>query len=334
MAPKQWTTAALLETSGGYWSACAIHAGVKLDLFTHLAEKDSVVAELAKLLSLDPRGLGMLLNALSALGLLEKSGASYRVTDFAAQYLSKNSPQYLGYIIQHHHHLMAGWALLDQSVRSGTPVKENASHTDNESWRECFEMGMFNLAMLLAPKIVKLVDLNGRKRLLDLGGGPGTYAIQFCLQNPELQAVVYDLPTTRRFAETTIARFGMEHRITFADGDFIADRIPGTFDAAWLSHILHSAGPDGCATILENAVAALEPGGTLMIQEFILNNQKDSPVFPALFSLNMLVGTETGQSYSEDELMGMMSEAGLIDLKRIPLDLPNGAGVLSGKVPE
>lgn len=333
MEPRQWTPATLLETSGGYWSACAIHAGVKLDLFTHLVDRDSEAADLANLLSIDPRGLGMLLDALSALGLLEKSDSIYRATDFAAQFLSKSSPAYLGYIIQHHHHLMAGWSMLDKAVTSGEPVKDNASHTDNEIWRESFEMGMFNLAMLLAPKIVKEIDLAGRKRLLDLGGGPGTYAIQFCLQNPALSAVVYDLPTTRQFAEKTIARFGMEQRIQFEDGDFLIEGIKGSYDVAWLSHILHSVGPAGCAVILEKAVAALEPGGTLMIQEFILNDQKNGPPFPALFSLNMLVGTETGRSYSESELMRMMSEAGLIDLKRIAVDLPNGAGILSGKAP-
>ncbi len=130
--------------------------------------------------------------------------------------------------------------------------------------------------------------------LRSLGGGPGSYAIQFCQANPLLTATVYDLASTRPFAEKTIASFGLGDRINFVEGDFISDDVPGGFDVAWLSHILHGEGPEGCAVILQRAVAALEPGGMLMVQEFILDNKMDGPLFPALFSLNMLLGTARG----------------------------------------
>ncbi|GAM11074.1 tetracenomycin polyketide synthesis 8-O-methyl transferase TcmO [Geobacter sp. OR-1] len=333
MDNQQWTPASLLQLSGGYWSTCALHAAVKLDLFTALGDRECEVQELVSMLSLNPRGLEMLLNALAALNLVDKIKGVYRATPFATEFLSRNSPRYLGYIIQHHHHLMSGWSMLDVAVQSGQPVRERVSHADDEKVRECFEMGMFNLAMLIAPKIVTQIDLAGRRRLLDLGGGPGTYAIHFCQQNPELDAVVYDLPSTRRFAEQTIARFGMEQRISFEDGDFVAEGIKGRFDVAWLSHILHGEGAENCAVILDKAVAALEPGGILLVQEFILDDKKDGPEFPALFSLNMLIGTESGQAYSRAELFAMMAAAGLVDLKREPIDLPNGAGVISGRIP-
>ncbi|MGB9080718.1 MAG: methyltransferase, partial [Desulfuromonadaceae bacterium] len=251
---------------------------------------------------------------------------------FAAEYLSRTSPRYLGYIIMHHHHLMAGWSRLDESVRSGAPIRGRVSHDGDESERESFEMGMFNLAMQLAPRIVPNVDLHGKRRLLDLGGGPGTYAIQFCQANPQLTAVVYDLPTTRRFAEKTIASFGLSDRITFREGDFISDDVPGGFDVVWLSHILHGEGPEGCAVTLRRAAAALEPGGMLMVQEFILDDNLDGPLFPALFSLNMLLGTPQGRSYSQRQLEEMMTAAGIGSIRRLALDLPNGAGVLAGIV--
>ena len=142
--------------------------------------------------------------------------------------------------------------------------------------------------------------------------------------------MVFDLPTTRPFAERTIERFGLAGRIGFAAGDFIADPLPGPFDVAWLSHVLHGEGPQACAKILANAAGALEPGGLLLVQEFILDADRASPLFPALFSLNMLLGTPQGQAYSEPELAQMMREAGLVEVKRIPLDLPNGAGVMVG----
>jgi SAM-dependent methyltransferase len=330
---NSWTPAELLQLSGGYWSACALHAGVKLDVFTPLAERRHTAKELADLVGADTRGLAMLLDALSAMQLLQKSGPNYSLTPFAAEYLSRTSSKFLGHIILHHHHLMSGWTLLDEAVASGKPMRDRVSHIDDETARESFEMGMFNLAMQIAPSIVTHFDLEGRRSLLDLGGGPGTYAIHFCLQNPGLEAVVYDLPTTRPFAEKVIASFGLENRITFMDGDFINQEIKGSYDVAWLSHILHGEGPADCRLLLDKAVKALKPGGLLLVQEFILNDEKDGPIFPALFSLNMLLGTPDGQAYAEGEIMAMMVAAGLTDVRRIPMDIPNGAGVIAGNRP-
>ncbi len=330
MTTTQWTIPDLLQLSGGYWNACVLHAGVKLDIFSALNGATLAAEEVAQLRGADPRGTAMLLDALAAIGLLEKHDTAYTDTPFAAAALAKSSPGYLGHIIMHHHHLMSGWARLDEAVVTGGPVREPVSHGNDETVRESFLMGMFNLASQLASRVTQSVGLAGRRRLLDLGGGPGTYAIHFCLANPELTAVVYDLPTTRTFAEGTIARFGLSGRITFASGDFHADPLPTEFDTAWLSHVLHSDGPEACSTLLKKAVAALSPGGELMVQEFILDDTKDGPPFPALFSLNMLLGTSTGQSYSGKELADMMTAAGLSEVQRLAIDLPNGAGVMRG----
>jgi SAM-dependent methyltransferase len=320
----------LLKLSGDYWSTCTLHAGVRLNLFTPLAERPHSAAQLSDQLKTHLRATAMLLDALAALGLLVKEGDAYETTPFSGRFLSRSSEQYLGFIIMHHHHLVSGWAQLHEAVTSGDPVKAPVSHVHDESMRENFLMGMFNLASLLAPKIVAEVDLSGRRRLLDLGGGPGTYAIHFCGANPGLQATVYDLPTTRAFAEKTIARYGVSDRIAFVAGDYHADPVPAGFDVAWLSHVLHADGPEACADLLNRAVAALEPGGILMVQEFILNDAKDGPLFPALFSLNMLLATDGGQAYSETELCAMLKAAGLTDVQRIVIDLPNGAGIIRG----
>ncbi|MFA7061770.1 MAG: methyltransferase [Pedobacter sp.] len=331
METTVWTIPDLLQLSGGYWSTCALHAGVKLDLFSVLDGTARTAAEVAQMRRTNPRATGMLLDALSALGFLEKRGNTYLATLFAAANLSKNSSGYMGHIIMHHHYLMSGWARLQETVTTGVPIRETVSHGDDNTVRESFLMGMFNLASQLAPRIAQSIDLRGRYRLLDLGGGPGTYAIHFCLANPELSAVVYDLPTTRIFAEGVIARFNLTPRIAFTPGDFHVDPVPAGFDAAWLSHVLHANGPQACAALLSKAVAALNPGGILMLQEFILDDTKDGPPFPALFSLNMLLGTEDGQSYSQLELTSMMTEAGLSEVTRLALELPNGAGVMTGR---
>ncbi len=334
MDDMTWSPPELLKLSGNYWSACALHAGVKLDLFTPLCDAPANAGTLAEKKGLDERGLAMLLDALAALGLLEKNGEQYQATRFSGQFLSTKSSSYLGHIIQHHHHLVDGWARLDQAVKTGQPVRRRVSHESEDVERESFLLGMFNLAMMLAPQVVQQVDLSGRRHLLDLGGGPGTYAIHFCQQYPQLRATVFDLAPTRPIAEETIKQFNLAERIDFVAGDFQKDLLPGSYDVAWLSHVLHGEGEAGCAHMLKKTVDVLEPGGVLLVQEFILNNDRDKPLFPALFSLNMLLGTPEGKSYSEGEIMHLLELAGLVDIERLALDLPNGAGIISGVKPD
>jgi SAM-dependent methyltransferase len=190
-------------------------------------------------------------------------------------------------------------------------------------------MGMFNMAMNMAPILIPEIDISARRHLLDLGGGPGTYAIHFCRHNPRLKATVFDLPTTRPFAENTIKRFELSDRIDFQAGNYLKDEVNGRYDAAWLSHILHGEGSDGCHQIIQKAVAALEPGGIIIIHEFILNNTMDGPLFPALFSLNMLLGTDAGQAYSEQQLRDMLAAAGAKKIRRLPVRTPNDSGIIT-----
>ena len=320
----------LLEISGYFWKTCVLHAAVKLDIFTIIGDQQITAEQMSKKLEGAHRGVERLLDALTAMDLLVKAGGKYANTPSGKTFLVKNSAEYMGHIIMHHHYLTASWSQLDQAVLSGKPVRTRTSFGD-EKRRESFLMGMFNMAMGMAPKIVPLIDLSANTHLLDLGGGPGTYAIHFCMNNPQLRATVYDLPTTRPFAEKTIKQFKLSDRIRFAEGNYLNDPIEGRYDAVWLSHILHSEGPDGCRGIIKKAVGALEPGGMIVIHDFILDNSMDGPLFPALFSLNMLLGTDSGQSYSENQIIEMLKEAGVKDIRRIAVQSPNDSGIISGK---
>lgn len=329
MTEHRWNPGELLKVSGGYWQACALHAGVKLDVFTRIGADRLTGKAIAEQIHADSRALDMLLNALTAMELLVKMEDQFQNTPFSQTFLSKTSSRYMGHILLHHHQLMASWAHLDQSVKTGRPIRTRPSRS-NDDWRENFLMGMFNMAMQIAPKVVPQIDLSGRSRLLDLGGGPGTYAIHFCKQYPGLKATVYDLPTTRPFAEKTIERFDLGDRITFEDINYIEEGIEGVFDAAWLSHILHGESPDNCRKIIKKTAAALETGGIILIHEFILNDTLDGPLFPALFSLNMLLGTDGGQAYSEAHIRQMLEDAGFGDIYRLAVDIPNDSGIIAG----
>lgn len=329
MNSEGWNVGRLLQVSGSYWGSCALHAAVKLDLFSTLKDDRLTAAEIAERLKVSGRGAEALLNAMAALGLLAKADGRHANSPAARALLCRESPDYIGHMIMHHHHLVESWSRLDQAVATGRPVREKTT-TQSAQWRESFLMGMFTNAMATAPHIVPAIDLSSRRRLIDFGGGPGTYAIQFCLKNPELTADVFDLPESRPIAEKIIARFGMQKRVFFLPGDYHRDEIDGPYDVAWLSHILHAEGPSECLNILRKAVSALSPGGMVIIHEFILDDAMDGPIFPALFSLNMLIGTPLGQAYSARQLIEMLAAAGAREIRRIPVTTPTDSGIILG----
>jgi SAM-dependent methyltransferase len=329
---KEWNVGRLLDMSSGYWRGCAVQAAVRLKVFSALQEDGAEAAQVARAIGGDVRATGLLLDALAALGLVAKTAGRYANTPFSAQHLVVGRPGYMGHIIMHHHNILDGWAQLDQAVLTGKKVNRRSYGVEFE--RESFLMGMFNLAMGLAPQMAAQFQLAGRRRLLDLGGGPGTYAIHFCQANPGLSAVILDRPTTEPFARETVARFGLTGRIDFIGGDFTVDPFGGgPYDVAWLSHILHSNSEADCQQCLEKTAAVLEPGGLILIHEFILNDAKDGPEFPALFALNMLLGTEGGRSYSRAEIAGMLTAAGFTDIAHHECRTANDSSVISGRKP-
>ncbi len=331
MESFDWNPGSLLEMSGYYWKTCTLHTGVKLDVFTSIGSNTLTIDEINENLKVDKRGLSMLLNALSALELLVKKDEKYSNSPSALTFLSKESQQYLGFMIMHHHHLMESWHKMDKAIIEGKSAGRRSSFSDEER-RESFLMGMFNIGMATAPKLSKELDLSGCKRLLDLGGGPGTFAIHFCLANPGLKAAVYDLSTTRPFAEKTIKKFNVSERIEFISGNYLEDEFayPDSFDVAWLSHILHGEGPKQAQEIIGKAVLALKPRSKIYIHDFILNDTMDGPLFPALFSINMYLGTSKGQSYSEPQISDMLKAHGIKDIKRLSFEGPTQSGILSG----
>lgn len=328
MSPN-WHAGSLLQLAGSYWQTFTLHAGVKLRLFTILSDAPLTAAEVASKIEAPTRSIVTLLNALCAMNLLGKDKDRFTLVDASRRFLAEDSPDYIGHMILHHHHLSGSWARLDEAVRTGKPLRTSASFEEPEK-REAFLMGMFNNAMLIAPAVAKAVDLGDRRRLLDLAGGPGTYAIHFCLQNQSLHAVVADLPTTCPFAERTIDRFGLSQRIRFSPVDVLEDHLEGSYDVIWLSHLLHAMGPEECKQVIAKATEVLEPGGKILIHEFILSDSMDAPLFPALFSLNMLIGTEQGRSYSESQLRAMLMEAGMDQIRREAYHGPTESGIISG----
>jgi SAM-dependent methyltransferase len=327
MEKQSWTPERILKLSGGYWETCVLHSAVALDLFTRIGDQRIGAWKLGRQINAPEDSMARLLDAAVAMGLLTKDARGYANTPASRAYLCADADQYLGFIVQHHHHLMESWSRLPEAVSNGKPI-EHPDRVTRHKKRESFLMGMFNLAMQLAPRLVPVVDLSGCRTLLDLGGGPGTYAIHFCRHYPELKATVVDLASTQPFAEETIRRMGMEQQVMFTPGDYIEDRVSGRFDAVWMSHILHGESADDCRRIIQMAADCLNPGGLAVIHEFILDDTLDRPLFPALFSLNMLLATENGRSYSRGQLGEMLEQAGLADVQRLDFQGPMDSGLI------
>ncbi len=328
---KEMNAGRLAGIAGSYWQGFALQTGVKLDIFTLLGGKRLSGPDTARTLGGDVRGVTTLLNALTAMGLLEKTEGLFSNTPVALAWLCRDSKKYIGHIIMHMYHLVDSWHHLDEAVIAGRPMRARAVMRGDEE-REAFLMGMYNIAMGLAPSAVEEIDLTGRSHLLDMGGGPGTWAIHFCMANPGLRATVFDLPGTRPFAEKTIADFNLSDRVSFRDGNYLTGEVTGRYDAAWLSQILHGEGPETCLEMIRKAVSALDPGGIILIHEFILNNDKAGPLHPALFSLNMLTGTVSGRAYSEEEIMNMLIRGGAKEVRRLPFRSSGDSGIIAGTV--
>lgn len=273
-------------------------------LFDHLSTPRSA-EKLAKILHTDPRATEILLDAVTGLGLLVKKHGRYRNADMAMQFLVKGKPYYQGDIISHADALWKNWSGLDQVVKTGKPCRRERDH-------EAFIMGMHNLASMKAVKILRLVGLTGVRNALDLGGGPGTYAIEMAKRG--VNVTLFDSPETIDVAEKIIGN----HRklgIRLVGGDFMVDDIGKGYDLVFVSQILHAYSVAENQKLLRKCRKSLSKGGRIAVQEFYIHRERTYPLQGALFSVNMLVNTENGRCYSPEEIKSWLSKAKLEDIR-------------------
>ncbi len=306
----------LMNVVRGFRPAKILMVATDLKIFNHL-EKPISAADLAVRVQADSRALEILLNALAALGLLRKEGELFQNGELTSKYLVRGKDEYRGAIVRHMHHTWWGWSDLEETVKRGHADMAATERwldrvPDPEAeWVRDFIWGMHAIARDLAPQVVPLVDLTGVTRLLDLGGGPATYAIAFAQANPTLRATVFDLPRPIEIARENIARHGLTHRIDTHVGNFLTDDIGSGYDFIWISQILHSHTEEQCRLIIDKSAQALNPGGQMVIQDFFLNDDRISPLEAALFSVHMLAVTPGGRAYTHREAAAMMVAAGL-----------------------
>lgn len=306
----------------GYQASRAVLSAIELDLFTCVGQ-GATGEEVARKAGADPRATEMLLNALVALGLLSKSDGVYCNSAAAARYLSDASPSSERMAWMHSVNQWRSWSTLTDCVREGTSVLIREGYRRAASFTQPFMAAMQRNARERAPWVVQAVGASGVRRMLDVGGGPACYAIEFARVNADLQAEVLDQPNVVPFAERQIAEAGLADRVHVRAGDLTSDSLGHGWDLILVSNICHILGPRENRSLLRRCHEALAPNGRAVVQDFVLNPDRTSPPEAAMFALNMLVATGEGNSYSEPEYREWLEQAGFGHIRRVSLDGPS-----------
>ncbi|MBU3914869.1 methyltransferase domain-containing protein, partial [bacterium] len=187
-----------------------------------------------------------------------------------------------------------------------------------DSWYDSFIAAMHNRASMTAPAIVSQLDLTGVNNVLDVGGGSGAFSIQFVKQNRDLVATVFDLPHVVKMTQTYVEKAGVSGRVRYTGGDYMKDKDLGSgYDLVFLSAIIHSNSPEINKKLFKKCYSALNSGGRVVVQDFIMDDSRTTPAMGAVFALNMLVGTPEGDSYTKSEISDWLTEAGFKEISQL-----------------
>jgi (2Fe-2S) ferredoxin/predicted O-methyltransferase YrrM len=308
------------EMIRGYMPSRAILTALELDLFTAIGNGGTAMQIAAKI-QCAVRAAEMLLNLMASLKLVEKSGERYTNSPLAARFFVEGVPDSARQAQLHIAHIWKNWSTLTEAVEVGTCV---APRSQNDSTKS-FIAAMDHNARGRARAVAQAAEINGAKRMLDLGGGSGAYSIAFAKAAPGLQAEIVDLAEVLPLAQDYIRKAGLADRITTREGDMLTVALdPGKYDLVLLSAICHMFSPEENKQLIEHAYRALAPKGRLVISDFVLEADKTAPRFGALFALNMLVNTRGGSSYSEPEYDAWLKQAGFAETKRVRMPGPAG----------
>lgn len=322
------TPRAIFELATAFQRSRAFLTAYELELFTILNDDERTSGEVAAAIGSDARATDRLMNALTALGLLEKRDGRFRNAPVTAANLVKGKPGYMAGF-GHTNHLWRTWGGLTDSVRRGGAAQLEPLADRGGEWLRAFIAAMHARARLTAGDVIGLLDLDGVRRVLDVGGGSGVYAMAFVRARRGITAVVFDLPDVVPLTRGYIQSEGLAAEVETAAGDYLRDPIGTGYDLVFLSAVIHSNSPDENRLLFRKAAGALVPGGRLVVQDFLMDEDRSGPPQAALFALNMLVGTPAGDTYTESEVRAWMAEAGFENLVR--LDAATGTNLVIGR---
>lgn len=311
-----------------------ILTALELKLFTALERKTLSVAALAKKLKVSTRGLEILCRNLASAGLLLKQGDRYQNSRLAGSMLNERHPAHRHGYLNLIREQWNDWSQLTRVVRRGRPVDHD--DPDDPEYRRGFTWAMHHRSLEVAPRVAAQINLRNVDTLLDLGGGPGTYALAFLERNRHLRAIVCDRSPALEVAREIAAPLKHGRRLSYLPLDFMTKPIPGRYDVIWFSNVLHIYSPEENQRLFRRIRQALNPGGRLLIQDaFLLDRQGLHPLETNLFAVTMLLFTESGNTYSLRDTSAWLRRAGFSRVQQIPVKAGTGdweGGLLSARV--
>ncbi len=306
------------EAVSAYRLPRIILTALDLDLFTIMASRTWSIPTLAKRLRVSQRGLDILCRNLSTAGLLKKDGSRYRTRRLASRELNGKSPLYRGAYLHLLRRQWDDWSRLTRSVKRGRPVDDG--RPDTSAHRREFTWAMHHRSKAVAPRVATQITLERAKTLLDLGGGPGTYALAFLARNPSLRATLCDRSAALDVAKEIAAPLKHGRRLSYRPLDFMAEPIKGRYDVIWYSNVLHIYSAQENSALFRRLAKNLTAKGRLLIQDaFTIDRQGLHPAETNLFAVTMLLFTKTGNTYSMADTSRWLREAGFGRVRRIVL---------------
>ncbi|MFN3198070.1 MAG: methyltransferase [Bradymonadia bacterium] len=302
----------IIELATAYWGSATLIAAARLKIFTHLAAGAADPATLAARAEVDADAVEGLLAGLVSLNLVQKNAdGTFANTPSASTFLVEGSPAYLGPAMLYNGDVYPLWARLDEVIRTGKVTEAPDQYLgDDDSRTRNFVYGMHHRALGVGQALTPVVDLSGRTRLADVGGGPGTYSALLTQKTEGLTSEVLDLPGVVAIAKEIVASLGASERVQCTAFDYYKDNLPGRYDAALISGVLHREHPPQVQAIFQKVADAMDPGGVLYISDVMVNDDRTGPLFSTMFELNMRVLSHGGRCHSVAEQRAWLDAVG------------------------
>jgi predicted O-methyltransferase YrrM len=301
----------LSELTRGFMASKVIISAAELEVFDHLANDGATAEEVAAHYGGTQRAFAIFLNALAALGVVEKQADRYRNTPLGQRHLVTTSPHYLGDGVRLRTELWDSWTNLEAALRGETVERPELMEDPvrNRRFIRAMHAYHFDEARQIAP----MLELERATTVLDLGGGAASFAIAFCFEAPGLQVVLIDKPLTLEMARQYVEDHGLSDRITLQAGDFYNDPacdLGGPYDLVFISNVLHIEGEEHNLALLRDVAEATSPGGRIVVNEVPIEDNLIEPLWGALFAINMLLVTERGDSYPQRTIASWLQASG------------------------
>jgi predicted O-methyltransferase YrrM len=327
--------ALLMRLALAYRSSAVLFAAADLDIFTTLADGPQPADAIARAAKVELEPTRLLLEACVAEGLLTRDAGAYANTPVVDAFLVRGRPAYSANGFKYAEDLYPAWARLADLMRSGRPpMPPDTILGDDKAKTRAFVMAMHERARGIGSILPHIVDVAGRRRLLDIGGGPGTYSVCLIERAPGLTATVLDVPGVLEVTRELIDAAGYSDRVTLMPGDYLKSPFGTGYDLALLSGMMHRETPDSCRLLLRKAFDALDPGGLVIVSDvFFDDDSKTTPPFTVYFALNMMLTSAEGSAHAKTEMAAWMQEIGFVQVQLRELPKPNAHTLVLGTKP-